>query len=142
MKKQLFATFGFMTLLAAAAAFAQGTAILQADIPFAFRVGTKTLPAGHYEVRRQAADSILSIRCYACKAAAMVPTTQVGGGLADAPEKGKLVFRRYDETYFLAKVWTPEYPRGRAIPMSKVERELSARTSSPSATVMVALAKQ
>jgi hypothetical protein len=142
MKKQLFATFGFMTLLAAASAFGQSTAVLQADIPFAFRVGTKILPAGHYEVRPQVADSVLSIRCYACNAAAMVQTTQIGGGVADAPEKGKLVFRRYDETYFLSKVWTPEYPRGRAIPKSKVERELTAHMSSQPATVMVALAKQ
>ena len=41
----------------------------------------------------------------------------------------------------LAKVWTPEYSNRRAIPKSKVERELTAHMSSQPATVMVAPAK-
>jgi hypothetical protein len=132
MKSQIFATFTCLTLLTAAGALAQSAAVMQLDIPFEFRAGGAPLPAGHYEVRPLRASNVLSIRCYECKAGAMLIANGVQA--SHAPEKGSLVFRRYGNTYFLSKVWTAGNPQGRELPESKAEQELKLAGSGPPAT--------
>src|SRR5258707_516002 len=115
MKTQVFATLSSLTLLTAAAAFAQSNAVMQADIPFAFHVGAKILPAGHYEVRRDVVRyaDVLSIRCRERKAGVMIFMDRADVG--KAPETATLAFNRYDGTYFLSRVWIPEYLQERRL---------------------------
>ena len=101
MKNRVFATFSSMTLLTAAAAFAQSDTALRADIPFEFRVGGKILPAGSYEVRTQFAPNILVLQCFKCNASALTLTTSAyaretpkTGGLGVQPvQRGCTSFR-------------------------------------------------
>ncbi len=134
MKNRVFATLSSLTLLTAAAAFGQSH-LMRADIPFEFRVGTKILPAGHYDVGR-AAPGVLSIRCFERNAAVMILTEVIEA--REVPEKGTLVFKRYDNTYFLSRVWTPGSSSGQELHKSKAERELARANSAIPTTVALA----
>ena len=133
MKNRFFATLSSLTLLTAAAGFAQSNIVLKADIPFEFRVGTTVLPAGHYDVRSQVTPGVLLIRCIECQASALIQTSGIEA--KKRPETATLVFSRYDSTHFLSTVWTPGHSRGLELPKSKAEREF-ARSSSPVAVVL------
>ena len=115
---------------------AQST-ILTANVPFAFNIGAKQLPAGAYAVRemdratliqsRDAENSVLGIYNYA------------GPSKAD---ETKLVFHKVGDHYFLAQIWTSARGEGLALPESKMEKELRASNSVPQGgveTVIVAL---
>jgi hypothetical protein len=139
MKNRVFASLSSLTLLTAAAASAQSSTVMRADIPFEFRVGTTILPPGQYDVRAQVVPGVTSIRCFECKAGVMILTDVVEA--RKTPTTGTLVFNRYDRTYFLSRVWTPENSRGRELRKSKSEREF-ARSTSAVPPVAVALARQ
>jgi hypothetical protein len=95
---------------------------MRANIPFAFTVGDKTLPAGVYTVRvlNPASDrKVLQIRSERGDVSAMVQTVPA----KDAPSSDtKLVFRRYGENYFFAKAQTAGEPTSLAATRSRAER--------------------
>jgi len=140
MKKRIFATFSSLALLTAAAAFAQSSA-MRFDIPFDFHVGATVLPAGHYSVQPRTAftGSVLSIRGVDRKGGVMIQTNAATA--PKTPETGKLVFNRYDKTYFLSSVWTAGDPQGSQLLKSKAELEF-ARNGSPIRTEQVVLARR
>jgi len=112
--------------------------IMTANVPFAFSVGDKQLPAGAYAVRENgprqtliqsadSANSVLSIYYYA------------GPSRAD---ETKLVFHKVGDRYFLAEIWTSARGQGLAVPESKLEKEMRASNSGPQSgveTMIVAL---
>ena len=115
---------------------AQST-ILTANVPFAFTIGDKQLPAGPYAVREmgratlvQSKDAVYSV---------------VGIYNYAGPLKGdetKLVFDKVGDHYFLAQIWTSARGEGLQIPESKLEKEMRASNSGPQGgveTVIVAL---
>lgn len=92
---------GVLTIIAQAQT--SGPQRMRANIPFAFNVGQKTLPAGVYTVTVVNPSSdrkVLQIRSADGHATAMVQTTGVGGRVA---EEAKLMFRRYGDRYFFAQ---------------------------------------
>lgn len=137
MKNRLFATLSSLSLLTAAAAFAQSGTAMYADIPFEFRVGATVLPPGHYEVHPQNTPGLVLIRCLECKAGMLFITEAVDA--RKTPENGTLVFHRYENTLFLSKIWTPGDSRGRELRITKSEREY-ARVNLTNPPVAVALA--
>ena len=112
------------------------TITVKATIPFEFQLGAQTLPAGDYYVFHS--DHVLRLRAAGGPIAAMALTS------AAAPEPNaspsKLVFRRYGNEYFLAKVWIGYARSGVAVPPVKRERELiaAARHSSPTTFALAA----
>jgi hypothetical protein len=79
--------------------------ILRVDIPFAFSVGDKTLPAGEYIVRcvNTASDlKILQLHNQTGSVSVLVQTNSVIG---KTQESAKLVFNRYGDRYFFAQSW-------------------------------------
>lgn len=88
---------------AATPSFAQSGALAKADIPFAFQVGNKILPAGTYLFSRDGANiMILRGTEKDTQIASMVlPDT----GL-NAPKVGRVTFTKYGDRYFLHKVST------------------------------------
>ena len=133
--------FGLMTLIVAFSIAvpvvqAQQT-IMRANVPFAFSVGDKQLPAGTYAVREMnratviqsadSANSVLGIYNYA--------------GPSKAHET-KLVFNKVGDHYFLAQIWTSARDQGLSVPQSKLEKEMRASNNGPHGgveTVIVAL---
>ena len=137
-KRALFAlaTLSAMALMAVAPSFAQEG--VEATIPFAFNVGSTTLPAGHYEVRRALASALV-IQNGATHEAALALTT------ADSPEKTQgdavLVFHKYGDACFLSAVQAGDSRR--ALGASKTEREAAEKAAEtaddrPSRNVYVA----
>ncbi|MBZ5611100.1 MAG: hypothetical protein LAP38_22790 [Acidobacteriia bacterium] len=118
--------FSMIATLAVSSVLAVSAAQLQADVPFDFVLGSKTMPAGRYLLDRGVSTGVLIIRSANKEESAVVSTTTVNS--ADY-QTGKLVFHRYGDQYFLAEVWTPGSDAGGKLRQSSRERELSAEHS-------------
>ena len=126
MKKNMtrfFAFFGFLFVLAATPAFSQSGPTLMADIPFDFSAANRTLPAGEYTVKGGSIAGTILVRNDDGKGAVAVLAQTTGSN--GAAKKAMLVFRRYGDQYFLAKVIHADGSDGREIIMSKTEKRLS-----------------
>lgn len=139
MKKAMF-RIGLMLALAflAAAQFVRAQEPVLANIPFAFVAGNTPLPAGEYRVQKVSDGSpALLIRCTEGDPAIMVMTHPAS---VNAPQqKSKLIFRRYDNRYFLVQVWSAGSPSGRELPKSAKEKEqLLAGNQAPDQVTIVA----
>lgn len=102
---------------------AQSDAQVRVSIPFDFVVGDRRLPAGDYSLRpHTTAQGVLMIRnidegtnlmCLANAARRLVSTGHA-----------TLVFRRYEDLYFLYQVWTTGDVFGYELPKSRTERSV------------------
>jgi hypothetical protein len=136
MRNKSFATLGILGLLATASAFGQSR--LKADIPFEFRVGDTVMPAGQYDVNLPAigGPDRLYLTCYKCRATTSAATQKVGA-LDAHTAKGRLVFNRYGDTYFLSEAWSRNSGVGTVLLKSKTEREATRRASQTPTTEVV-----
>jgi hypothetical protein len=106
------------------------------NIPFGFRIGTTVMPAGQYKVTQLSSVSGLTgITCDACNVDVRV-LTNAGAGNNES-NKGKLVFNKYGNTYFLSSVQSPGGYGERVLPTSRGESELALRASPPRTTRIV-----
>jgi hypothetical protein len=111
--------------------------IMTANVPFAFSVGDKQLPAGAYAVREMDRATLIQSKDYQSGVLgiyAYAGPSKVG--------ETKLVFHRVGDHYFLAQIWTSVRDEGLSLPESKLEKELRASNSGPRGgveTVIVAL---
>ena len=115
-------------LLVTVVASAQGQTLgsrVSAHIPFDFSIGDKKLPSGKYSVGRarlNADDVVISIEDHGGRSKAL--RTSIPVITRDATSKGKLVFHRYGDQYFLYQVWPAGGTTGRQLPKSRSEREI------------------
>jgi hypothetical protein len=107
-------------MVSATSAYAQSYA--KANVPFAFNVGPKQLPAGPYQIKVTGRGSNTI----------MIRNIQTGEGAlsvaryeAPASSEGKLVFNHVGSEYFLSQVWRESGSQGMSIPTSKRERQLT-----------------
>jgi hypothetical protein len=108
-------------VLTTVSAHAQSGTRVNITIPFDFYVGGKALTAGQYEIGRasQASVDMLVLRSIGGAEGLyfLTRTVQAGG-----PGEAKLVFRRYEDQYFLSEVWTSGVSIGRGLARSSKER--------------------
>jgi len=111
-------------MLAASSVFAQTERRVVIDIPFRFTVGEKTLPAGEYSIEpnKRGSDAVWVLRAANGSETAVLMTIAIRSNRTQ--ETPKLVFRRYDEQYFLAQIWTPGTNTGRELRVVGRERAL------------------
>ena len=110
-----------IALFATAALCVQAqTATMSANIPFEFRVGKSLMPAGEYTVNQTA--SVLKLT--GPKAVIVLTAT---GQRRSTDKPSTLVFNRYGNDYFLAKVWAPFASTGSVLRPTRVEQEMVAR---------------
>jgi hypothetical protein len=111
-------------LLAVAATVGQSDAgVLKVDIPFPFVVANHTLPAGRYALSTLGEQTLRISGSHG--QGAFVLSSRVPG---QAPESSpKVVFYRYQDTYFLAQVWGPANGIGRQLYKSRAEEELESK---------------
>ena len=83
---------------ASTASFAQSGAVAKANIPFAFQVGSKVLPAGTYTFSRDGL-SIMQLHGATAQAQAISMVRPETGG--NAPKVGRVTFHKYGDRYFL-----------------------------------------
>lgn len=121
------------TLLIAAAALGQDNpAVLRVDIPFPFVVAGQTLPAGHYVVSNTG-EKILHI-VNSQNQGAFVPTFQADGRFPEG--SGKLVFHRYQHSYFLSQVWGTSGRQGKQLLKSPAEKEWASKGANQEIAVL------
>ena len=97
---------------------------LRVDVPFAFNVGNRSLPAGEYRIRivNPSSDcSVVQIAGVDESNRIMVLTKDITGG---RPANARIAFRRYGSQYFLAQVWMAADAAGLATPHSRTEKQL------------------
>ncbi|MEK7407098.1 MAG: hypothetical protein AAB225_18655 [Acidobacteriota bacterium] len=116
-------TVSTLILLLATFAWAQSSITLEAKIPFEFRVGKAILPGGDYTIHPNLVPGAVALRNTDRSAAAIVLTLAAQAN--KAPERSKLVFNRYGDTYFLAQVWHAGNNRGIEVRKTKAEREMA-----------------
>ena len=95
---------------------------LTANIPFAFNVGNKTLPAGKYTITLLSSTSdrkVIQLRSADGRSSAMVLTLRVN---AKTSENARIVFRRYGDSYFFAQAQLADDPTSLNTPKSRTER--------------------
>lgn len=126
MKRQAYTMIAMIVLVGSLAAAAQGQISgrtqLIANIPFEFKVGSKTLPAGKYTVAKinRASDRvILLFRSKDGSASAIVQMTSVSGG---SEERARLIFHRYGNQYFFSQAWVGGDSFGLQAPKPHAER--------------------
>jgi hypothetical protein len=126
-------------MVSATSAYAQSCA--KANVPFAFNVGPKQLPAGTYEVKvtSRGSDTIMIRNIRTGEGALSVARYEAPRSTA-----GKLVFNHVGGEYFLSQIWRESGSQGKSLPTSKRERELTkelqlAKDSQSGQEVMVAL---
>lgn len=124
MKRQAYTMIAVLILFGCLAVSAKaqcGSMQSIANIPFQFSAGQTMLPAGQYSITcSNSGQPLVLIRSTTDgNDAAMMLMITVSG---KAQDRGKLVFRRYGNRYFLAQVWTVGTGRGLELPKSRVER--------------------
>ena len=120
--------YGALTMLAVAlmisVPMSQAQKSITANVPFAFSINQGSMSAGEYEIS-SARDKVLVVRNLDTKEARLlIASMNVEASQASAPPHAKLVFRKYDDQYFLAQIWDGESRTGMALPESKREKEL------------------
>ena len=144
MNKKLFTLLSASMLVAALAApLSAQTITMTADIPFAFTVANKHLPAGEYLIRNASNPYILTIQNEDQNAAAVAVVNHEKIVKANHPASAtKMVFNRYGNRYFLSEVVDGYVARGFVVPMMKSERELARTASAEPFEVLATLAKR
>jgi hypothetical protein len=124
MKKQIAVAVALLAAaIAAGQCYAEQYLSLKGNIPCAFQVGNKTMPAGEYSIQRVSDGDgrIQLIRRTDSSASAMAPTLPVDA--KDGKSEPVLVFHKYGNSYFLSEIWTGE-SQGRQLFKSEREKEL------------------
>jgi hypothetical protein len=125
------------SILAVGSAMAQDRGV-QANVPFDFTVGNKTLPAGTYTVTRELPNTIMIQN----KADHRMTAMAIAQNDTQGVEKGgRLIFNKYASQYFLSEVRCPYAAVNVDLPPSKFEKRAQSEEASVSRPdqVMVAL---
>jgi hypothetical protein len=110
-----------ISILAVGDCFARpGT--LQANIPFAFEVGDKRLPAGQYQIETVTTGSGTLQVIRQSNGGANIFLSTIAVEVHDSNSNAKLVFHRYGSEYFLSQIWNAE-GKVRRLNESKQEKE-------------------
>jgi hypothetical protein len=95
------------------------THLAEANIPFAFQMGSQTLPAGMYRIDRESGHLVL-LRGPG-RAAGFVETHDAIR--FRAATHGTIVFDRYGDKYYLRQIWTAASTDGLECPKSRAEKK-------------------
>ena len=131
----LFIALVFALMIYPARAHAQIVGELEVNIPFQFHAGDAKLPPGKYVIRMlddsdlkvmeiSSADGSTSALFY-------VHPTEA----SSAPAKSELIFNKYGNRYFLAKVFDEGNPSGSQVAESRYEKRVSQAASEAQAHV-------
>jgi hypothetical protein len=125
MKRQALSLIRLLSLLLVAGSAIAQTMHLRANVPFNFTVGSKTLPAGAYEIQNISSSGANTLLLQAREGnASMIVGSNAAETLKGA-NKTKLVFNQYGTQYFLAEIWVEGATRGCQLPKTSREKELA-----------------
>ncbi|GEM_PF-2412212 len=114
--------------------------VLTVDLPFAFTVGDSVFPAGHYIVQMNRVNSsaaIGSLLTLRKEDGQLIKTvTALPNGRGELKTGSWLTFRKYNNTYFLAKV--ESFGIGCELTRTPAEKEMASGRSNGGTAVTVA----
>lgn len=93
---------------------------IRAEIPFDFSIGSKRMPKGEYSIET-VNDSGGILRIRSVKKGKAINFTVIRGKMLEKP-KSKLIFHRYGEQYFLARIWDGSSDTVLKLDKSKAEK--------------------
>jgi hypothetical protein len=138
MKRNLFATLSLgalSALLTVTSAYAQPG--VEANVPFAFNVGTTHMPAGTYRITVDSQSSSVKIRNCDNSATILSHAQREYPG----EKNQKLVFRQVRNQYFLAEIWGEKGSEGMMLrtPKPQTRLEEASQPTPSEQEVMIAL---
>jgi hypothetical protein len=104
-----------------------------ATVPFDFRTGSEVMPAGKYDIQTLSGNVLLLRGTTQNRSQILMA---MGSTTTKPTEKGRLVFHRYGNKYFLHQIWSPGATNGFELPKSHAEKETirAANTQVPTNT--------
>ena len=136
-------SYGALMILALAlvlgAPMIHAQARARASLSFDFNMDQTSMPAGNYEIS-SLNEKVLAVRNLKNGETRLVISSMyVQASPAAGIPKGKLVFHKYDDQYFLAQIWDGQNDRGIALAESKREKEVKLSAVSQPETVVIAM---
>jgi hypothetical protein len=110
-------TLGTVAMVSASHGFAQSNE-MRVNVPFAFQSGSQSMAAGVYRVTIESEHLIL------LRGGSTSGFVHTNPQIGKAAAKGKLVFQRYGNHYFLREVWASQSDTGQKCVKTKLEREV------------------
>jgi hypothetical protein len=124
----LFVTLVLALTIFAGTAKAQIVGDLEVNIPFQFHAGNAKLPAGQYRIH-VLDNSDLTVMEISSADGSTSALFQVQAADANsAPAKSELIFNKYGNRYFLAKLFDEGNPAGSQVLESRYEKRVSQGT--------------
>jgi hypothetical protein len=120
--------FVFASAICPAKAHAQIIGDIDATIPFQFHVGSTRLPAGEYRIHvlDNSDLSTMEITSMDGTVSALFQVQQAD--TSSEPTKTELIFNKYGNRYFLARMFDEGNPSGSQVSESRYEKKLSQGT--------------
>ncbi len=107
MKIRSLMLLSLFALLVAGAVYGQ-THLITANVPFAFTVAGRSLPAGQYSFTVDIAEENVKVTGAAKGPNVLAPVlTQMASGIHTTATDAHVVFDKIGETYILSEVWYP-----------------------------------
>jgi hypothetical protein len=97
---------------------------LEVNIPFQFHAGNAKLPPGKYLIH-MLDDSNLAVMEISSADGSTSALFEVQDAEANTPAKSELIFNKYGNRYFLAKLFDEGNPSGSQVPESRYEKRIS-----------------
>ena len=110
-------------------AHAQIIGDLEAKIPFQFHAGNTELPAGEYRIRMMDDSDLTVMQISRMDGSASAVFQVQETDKNSEPTKSELIFHKYGNRYFLAKLFDESNPDGSQVVESSYEKKVSQATS-------------
>jgi type V secretory pathway adhesin AidA len=125
MKRQAFSLVSLLTLLLVAGSAIAQTVHVRGNIPFNFAVGSKTFPAGTYDIGSidSGAGKILVLQARDSNTSMMLNSNAAEN--LEPADKTMLGFNQYGNRYFLSQIWVAGETRGHQLPKTSREKEMA-----------------
>jgi hypothetical protein len=108
-----------------AKAHAQIIGELEVDIPFQFYAGNAKLPAGKYILHMLDNSDLRTMEISTADGSTSALFEVEGAEANSVPPKSELIFNKYGNRYFLARVFDEGNPDGSKVPKSPYEKRVS-----------------
>ncbi len=110
----------------------------RANVPFAFKVGKKQMPAGTYTVQSKVGSNVIMVENVQTGTSALA----LGRRESPAAKTDKLIFRRYGSQYFLTAILGGKGSQAMVIPTTSQEKELQVAVAPATSTNNVEIASR
>ena len=111
-----------------AKAHAQIIGNLEVNVPFQFHVGNTTLPAGKYMIHMLDNSQLQVMQISSADGSTSILFEVEAAEVSSTPAKTELIFNKYGDRYFLAKLFEEGSADGNQVPESRYEKRISQET--------------